>query len=86
MTGLLVEINRWIYNANYPAYLMLVSFMPAGTRPNIVIFASNKITVPEMAKCSVGMKIGSLIFLPLILYFIIIVVLGMDLALPVWAK
>jgi sodium-dependent dicarboxylate transporter 2/3/5 len=63
-----------------------VFMMPAGTGPNTVVFGSNRLTVPEMAKCGVGMKIGSLIFLPLILYFIIIVVLGMDLALPVWAK
>jgi len=63
-----------------------VFIMPAGTGPNTVIFASNKITVPEMARCGVGMKIGSMVFLPLILYFLIVFVLGMDFALPVWAK
>jgi sodium-dependent dicarboxylate transporter 2/3/5 len=63
-----------------------VFMMPAGTGPNTVVFGSNRLTVPEMFKCGIGIKLISLIFLPLILYFIIIVVLGMDLALPVWAK
>jgi hypothetical protein len=60
--------------------------MHAAIGSNTVIFSRNKITLPEIAKCGVGMKIGRLIFLPMVLYFIIIVVLGMDLALPMWAK
>lgn len=63
-----------------------VFIMPAGTGPNTVIFASNKLTVPDMAKCGVGLKLFSMIFLPLILYVLIVFVLGMDFALPVWAK
>ena len=63
-----------------------VFMMPAGTGPNTVIFASNKLTVPDMFKSGIGLKLISMVFLPLILYFLIIVVLGMDLALPVWAK
>ncbi len=60
--------------------------MPASTGPNTVIFGSNKLTVPDMAKCGVGIKIFSMIFLPLILYFLLIYVMGMSLSLPVWAK
>jgi len=77
-----------------PIFLMLpatfaASFdfiMPAGTGPNTVIFASNKVTASEMAKCGIGIKIFSMILLPLVLYVLIIYVLGIDLALPVWAK
>ena len=63
-----------------------VFMMPAGTGPNTVIFASNKLTVPDMFKSGIGLKLISMVFLPLILYFLIIVVLGMELTLPVWAK
>lgn len=63
-----------------------VFIMPAGTGPNTVIFASNKLTVPDMAKSGVWLKIISMILLPLIFYVLIIYVLGIDLALPVWAK
>lgn len=60
--------------------------MPAGTGPNTVIFGSNRITVPEMAKCGLGMKVISLIFLTLVLYFLIIPMMGMDGTMPEWAK
>jgi sodium-dependent dicarboxylate transporter 2/3/5 len=60
--------------------------MPAGTGPNTVIFASNRVTATEMAKCGIGIKIISMVLLPLVLYVLIIYVLGIDLALPVWAK
>lgn len=62
-----------------------VFMMPAGTGPNTVIFASNKLTVPDMFKCGIGLKIISLIFLPLILYVLIVFVLGMEFVLPAWA-
>lgn len=63
-----------------------VFIMPAGTGPNTVIFASNRITVPDMAKSGVWLKLISMILLPLVLYVLIIYVLGIDLALPAWAK
>ena len=63
-----------------------VFIMPAGTGPNTVIFASNKLTVPEMAKCGIGLKIISMILLPLILYFLLSFLLGMSPDLPDWAK
>jgi len=63
-----------------------VFIMPAGTGPNTVIFASNKLTVPDMAKAGLWLKIISMILLPLVLYVLIIYVLGIDLALPIWAK
>jgi len=63
-----------------------VFIMPAGTGPNTVIFASNKLTVPDMARAGIWLKLISMILLPLVLYVLIIYVLGVDLALPVWAK
>jgi sodium-dependent dicarboxylate transporter 2/3/5 len=77
-----------------PIFLMLpatfaASFdfiMPAGTGPNTVIFASDRVTASEMARCGIGIKIFSMVLLPFILYLLIIYVMGIDLALPVWAK
>ena len=63
-----------------------VFIMPAGTGPNTVIFASNKLTVPDMAKSGIWLKLISMILLPLLLYILMIYILGIDLALPVWAK
>lgn len=60
--------------------------MPAGTGPNTVIFASERITISEMAKCGLGLKLISLFLLTLILYFIIIPMLGLEETLPFWAK
>jgi len=62
-----------------------VFMMPAGTGPNTVVFGSNRLTVPDMFKCGFGLKIISMIFLPLILYVLIVFVLGMEFALPAWA-
>lgn len=63
-----------------------VFMMPAGTGPNTVVFGSNRLTVPDMFKCGLGLKIISMIFLPLLLYVLIVFVLGMEFALPAWAK
>jgi solute carrier family 13 (sodium-dependent dicarboxylate transporter), member 2/3/5 len=63
-----------------------VFIMPAGTGPNTVIFASNKLSVPDMARSGIWLKLISMVLLPLILYVLIIYVLGIDIALPVWAK
>lgn len=62
-----------------------VFIMPAGTGPNTVIFASNRITVPEMARCGIWLKIISMVLLPLILYFLIVIIQGMSPAMPDWA-
>ena len=60
--------------------------MPAGTGPNTVIFASEKVSVSEMVKCGFWLKLISLVVLTLILYFIIIPILNLETGLPVWAK
>ena len=60
--------------------------MPAGTGPNTVIFASERITVADMAKCGLWLKLISLILLTLILYFIVMPWLNLETALPIWAR
>lgn len=62
-----------------------VFIMPAGTGPNTVIFGSNRISAPEMARAGIGLKLITLIFLPLVLYLLIGYVFGHDRSLPVWA-
>jgi solute carrier family 13 (sodium-dependent dicarboxylate transporter), member 2/3/5 len=64
----------------------IVFIMPAGTGPNTVIFGSNKVTVQDMARAGVWLKLISMIILPLVLYVLIIFVLGLDLSLPAWAR
>jgi len=61
-----------------------VFIMPAGTGPNTVIFGSNKVTVPQMAKAGFGLKLISIVFLPLVLYFLIEIVMGLDKTMPAW--
>jgi len=63
-----------------------VFIMPAGTGPNTVIFASNKLTVTDMARCGTPLKLISMVLLPLILYFLVFVITGMETQLPAWAK
>ncbi len=63
-----------------------VFIMPAGTGPNTVIFGSNKVTVGDMARAGIWVKLISMVLLPVVLYFLMIYVLGIDLALPDWAK
>jgi solute carrier family 13 (sodium-dependent dicarboxylate transporter), member 2/3/5 len=59
--------------------------MPAGTGPNTVIFASERITVAEMAGAGLWLKLISLILLTLILYFIVMPWLSLPTSLPAWA-
>lgn len=62
-----------------------VFIMPAGTGPNTVIFGSEKLTVQDMARCGIGLKLLSMIILPAVLYFIIVVMMKMPAGLPAWA-
>lgn len=62
-----------------------VFMMPAGTGPNTVIFGSNRVSVFDMAKCGLGLKLISLVVLTLVLYFLIIPLLGMESTMPSWA-
>jgi sodium-dependent dicarboxylate transporter 2/3/5 len=59
--------------------------MPAGTGPNTVVFGSNRITIQEMARAGVGLKIISLVILPFVLYLLIELIMGIDRSIPEWA-
>jgi sodium-dependent dicarboxylate transporter 2/3/5 len=60
--------------------------MPSGTGTNTVIFASGKVTIPEMAKCGLGLNLMSIILLTALLYFVIIPILGLEMTLPAWVR
>jgi solute carrier family 13 (sodium-dependent dicarboxylate transporter), member 2/3/5 len=60
--------------------------MPAGTGPNTVIFASERITIAEMAKCGLWLKLITVVLLILILYFIVMPWLNLPTSAPVWIK
>jgi sodium-dependent dicarboxylate transporter 2/3/5 len=60
--------------------------MPAGTGPNTVVFASERISIADMAKCGLWLKFITLVLLTLILYFIVMPWLNLETTLPVWAK
>ncbi|MBK6966162.1 MAG: DASS family sodium-coupled anion symporter [Bacteroidales bacterium] len=62
-----------------------VFIMPAGTGPNTVIFGSNHVTIRDMASAGIWLKLISMILLPVVLYFLIELFLGLDKALPAWA-
>lgn len=53
------------------------SFMlPSGTGTNAVIFGSNRVTIPEMAKCGLGLNFLGIIMLTLMMYVYILPVLS----------
>lgn len=62
------------------------SFMlPSGTGVNTVIFGSERVSIPEMAKCGIGMNLLSVILLTILLYLLVIPILGISKELPPWA-
>jgi sodium-dependent dicarboxylate transporter 2/3/5 len=60
--------------------------MPSGTGTNTVIFASGKVSIPEMAKCGLWLNLISVVLLTALLYFVVIPILGLDMTLPDWVK
>lgn len=58
--------------------------MPSGTGTNTVIFASGKVSIPEMAKCGLWLNLISVVLLTAMLYFVVIPILGLEMTLPVW--
>lgn len=60
--------------------------LPSGTGTNTVIFASNRISIPQMARCGLWLNLISLFLLTLLLYVLVIPLLGLEAGLPDWAK
>ncbi|MEZ4994669.1 MAG: DASS family sodium-coupled anion symporter [Saprospiraceae bacterium] len=59
--------------------------MPSGTGTNTVIFASGRVSIPEMARCGLWLNIIFIILLTLMLYLLVIPALGIEARLPGWA-
>ena len=69
------------------AFACSFAFMlPSGTGTNTVIFGSERLTIPEMARCGLGMNLISWVLLTLLLYFLIIPILDLETGLPDWAR
>ena len=54
------------------------SFMlPSGTGTNAVIFGSNRVTIPEMAKCGLGLNFLCIILLTMLMYMYVLPILSL---------
>ena len=54
------------------------SFMlPSGTGTNAVIFGSNRVTIPEMAKCGLGLNLLCVILLTMLMYTYVLPILAL---------
>ena len=60
--------------------------LPSGTGTNTVIFASERVTIPQMAKCGLWLNFISIILLTLLLYLVVVPLLGIETELPGWAR
>ncbi len=60
--------------------------MPSGTGTNTVIFASERVKIPDMAKCGLWLNLISLFLLTLLLYTVVIPAFGISSEVPIWAK
>lgn len=58
--------------------------LPSGTGTNTVIFASNRVTIPQMAKCGLWLNFISIALLTLLLYFWVIPILHLEKGVPSW--
>ncbi len=58
--------------------------MPSGTGTNTIIFASGKVSIPEMAMCGLWLNFISVVLLTAMLYLVVIPILGLEMTLPVW--
>lgn len=60
--------------------------MPSGTGTNTVIFASGRVSIPEMARCGLWLNVIFIFLLTLMLYLLVIPALGIEARLPAWAQ
>jgi sodium-dependent dicarboxylate transporter 2/3/5 len=84
-TALAANMNPLLFMIPATVVCSCAFMMPAATGPNTVVFASNRVSVPEMIKCGFWLNLIILLILPLIFYFVIIPWLGIELELPEWA-
>jgi sodium-dependent dicarboxylate transporter 2/3/5 len=84
-TALAASMNPLLFMIPATVVCSCAFMMPAATGPNTVVFASDRVSVPEMMKCGFWLNLTIMLMLPLVFYFIIIPWLGIDLDLPIWA-
>lgn len=60
--------------------------LPSGTGTNTVIFASERITIANMAKTGFWLNIIFVMVLPLLMYFVLLPLIGITIELPEWAS
>ena len=60
--------------------------LPSGTGTNTVIFASERVTIPQMARCGLWLNLISIVLLTLLLYLVVVPLLGIETELPGWAR
>jgi sodium-dependent dicarboxylate transporter 2/3/5 len=60
--------------------------LPSGTGSNAVIFASGRVTIPEMAACGFYLNFISIAIITLIMYLIAVPLFGISQGVPAWAQ
>lgn len=60
--------------------------LPSGTGTNTVIFASERVRIPDMARTGIWLNLISLVLLTVILYTIVIPAFGIGAEMPAWVK
>ena len=50
--------------------------LPPGTPPNAIAYGTGEITMKDLMKCGLGLKIIALVVFPIVLYFITMGVFG----------
>jgi sodium-dependent dicarboxylate transporter 2/3/5 len=60
--------------------------LPSGTGTNTVIFASERVRIPDMARAGIWLNLISLVLLTVILYTIVIPAFGIGTDVPAWVK
>ena len=60
--------------------------LPSGTGTNTVIFASERVRIPDMARTGIWLNLISLVLLTIILYTIVIPAFGIGAEMPDWVK
>lgn len=60
--------------------------MPSGTGTNTVVFASGRVTIPQMARCGLWLNFIFIALLTLLSYLWVIPALGIEPGLPAWGQ
>jgi sodium-dependent dicarboxylate transporter 2/3/5 len=87
--GIAVGIGIHPYMLLIPATVAVsYAFMlPVATPPNALVFASERVTIPQMCKAGIWLNLMGIILITLMMYFLLGTLLGIDLSqMPSWAS